>query len=171
MMARTDGIDGIDGTGSDVARVDIKTLIPHREPFLMLDRLVDYQPGQALVAIKAVSRGEPWFQGHFPDLPLMPGVLMVEALAQTCAAFMRLEAGPTGKGLPSGEQNVAVLLRIQVRCLAPARPGALLTLTVRPREARAGFVDFAVNASQGERTCVRGVLTVGTTPRSRLEAA
>jgi 3-hydroxyacyl-[acyl-carrier-protein] dehydratase len=62
---------------------DVMRILPHRYPFLMVDRVVELEPGVRAVAIKAVTANEPQFTGHFPDRPIMPGVLMVEALAQT----------------------------------------------------------------------------------------
>lgn len=64
---------------------EIKEIIPHRQPFLLIDRVVEYEAGQRCVAIKQVSGNEPFFQGHFPDYAVMPGVLITEALAQTGA--------------------------------------------------------------------------------------
>lgn len=74
----------------------IKEIIPHRYPFLLIDRVVDYEPGLKATAIKCVSNNEPFFQGHFPQKPVMPGVLIIEALAQTGAiAILTL---PENKG-------------------------------------------------------------------------
>ena len=68
---------------SDVIECEeIETLIPHRFPFLLVDRCFDYVEGQSIRAIKCVSANEPFFQGHFPGRPLMPGVLQIEAMAQ-----------------------------------------------------------------------------------------
>ena len=64
---------------------EIKDYLPHRFPFLLLDRVTDVQPGKSLTALKNVSYNEPFFQGHFPESPVMPGVLIMEALAQTGA--------------------------------------------------------------------------------------
>lgn len=64
---------------------EIKEIIPHRQPFLLIDRVVEYEAGERCVAIKQVSGNEPFFQGHFPDYAVMPGVLITEALAQTGA--------------------------------------------------------------------------------------
>lgn len=64
---------------------DIMRLLPHRYPFLLVDRIVELEPGRRVVGMKNVTANEPQFTGHFPDRPIMPGVLMVEALAQTGA--------------------------------------------------------------------------------------
>jgi 3-hydroxyacyl-[acyl-carrier-protein] dehydratase len=148
----------------DVSQLDVKQLIPHREPFLLIDRLQEYRPGVSLQAVKAVSRAEPWFQGHFPDFPVLPGVLIIESLAQTCAAFMALEAGAGG----AAGDDLWVLLRTEVRNSRPVMPGSLLLLQVDYSERKGDFIDFAVRASQDGKTSVRGRLTVGRTPRSKL---
>ena len=64
---------------------EIKKIIPHRYPFLLIDRVTDYEPGSWAEAVKCVSADEPFFSGHFPDYAVMPGVLIIEALAQTGA--------------------------------------------------------------------------------------
>lgn len=72
---------------------DIQKLIPHRYPFLLVDRITAFEPMKSLTAIKNVSMNEPYFQGHFPDFPVMPGVLIIEALAQTCGTLAILSEG------------------------------------------------------------------------------
>ncbi len=72
----------------------IKEAIPHRYPFLLVDRILELDPGQRILGLKNVTAGEPFFAGHFPDFPVMPGVLIVEGLAQTGAVLMMREAGP-----------------------------------------------------------------------------
>jgi len=67
---------------------DIMRIIPHRHPFLLVDRIVELEPGVRAVGIKAVTANEPQFTGHFPERPIMPGVLMVEALAQTAGVVV-----------------------------------------------------------------------------------
>ena len=82
---------------------DIMRIIPHRYPFLLVDRVVELEPGRRAVGIKAVTANEPQFTGHFPDRPIMPGVLMVEALAQTAAvAVMTLDEYRGKLGLFAG---------------------------------------------------------------------
>lgn len=72
---------------------DIQKLIPHRYPFLQLDRITAFEPMKTLTAIKNVTINEPQFQGHFPDLPVMPGVLIIEAMAQACGTLAILSEG------------------------------------------------------------------------------
>ena len=66
-----------------LSNIEIRKLIPHRYPFLLVDKVLELEPGKRIVAIKNVSANEPFFQGHFPEFPIMPGVLIIEALAQT----------------------------------------------------------------------------------------
>lgn len=77
-------------TKTELEAIDIMRVmevLPHRYPFLMVDRIVDIDPGVSAVGIKNVTVNEPFFQGHFPAKPVMPGVLIIEAMAQTAAAF------------------------------------------------------------------------------------
>ena len=73
---------------------EIEALIPHRWPMLMVDRIVEYDPeGKRIVGIKGITASESWAQGHFPGLPILPGVLQVEALAQTMAVYVAKQPG------------------------------------------------------------------------------
>ena len=76
-------------------------MLPHRYPFLLIDRVLDYTPDQSLTAIKNVTINEPFFPGHFPQRPVMPGVLVIEAMAQACGllSFASEETKPTKKGI------------------------------------------------------------------------
>jgi 3-hydroxyacyl-[acyl-carrier-protein] dehydratase len=78
---------------------DIKNLLPHRYPFLLLDRVIDCVPGKSLRAIKNVTVNEPFFEGHFPQKPLMPGVLIIEAMAQAAAILGELSGAETHEGV------------------------------------------------------------------------
>jgi 3-hydroxyacyl-[acyl-carrier-protein] dehydratase len=102
---------------------EIMAIIPHRFPFLLIDRIVELEPGQRAVAEKMVSINEPFFQGHFPEFPIMPGVLIVEAMAQTgCVAALSLPEYRDKIGLFAGIDGV--------RFRRPVTPGDVLRLEV-----------------------------------------
>ena len=87
----------------------IKQVIPHRYPFLLIDRIEEHDPGSRAVGFKNVTANEPFFQGHFPDFPVMPGVLIVEALAQVGAvALLSLEANRGKLAFFAGHRQGAV---------------------------------------------------------------
>ncbi|MDI3535172.1 MAG: 3-hydroxyacyl-[acyl-carrier-protein] dehydratase [Thermosediminibacterales bacterium] len=82
---------------------DIQKIIPHRYPFLLVDKIIEMEPGKRAVGIKNVSANEPFFQGHFPGNPIMPGVLIVEALAQVgAAALLSMEENQGKLGVFTG---------------------------------------------------------------------
>lgn len=90
-----------------LSSVDIKNIIPHRYPFLLIDKILEVEPGKKAVGIKNVTNNEPFFQGHFPDYPVMPGVLIVEALAQTaCVAGLLLEENKGKLGMFTGIESM-----------------------------------------------------------------
>ena len=76
---------------------EIQALIPHRYPFLLVDRILELEPGKRIVGVKHVSMTDAFLQGHFPDYPVMPGVLIVEALAQTGAVLVMRDPANSGK--------------------------------------------------------------------------
>ena len=80
----------------DINRV--MQMIPHRYPFLMVDKVTDVVPGESAVGIKNVTAAEPHFQGHFPQRPIMPGVLIIESMAQTAAVLVVQTLGPSAEG-------------------------------------------------------------------------
>ena len=111
---------------------DIMRIIPHRYPFLLVDRIVELTPGERAVGLKAVTANEPHFTGHFPGRPIMPGVLMVEALAQTAGiAVMTLEAYRGKLGLFAGID--------ECRFRRMVVPGDLLRLEVGIEKLRGMF--------------------------------
>ena len=100
---------------------EIETILPHRYPFALVDKILDYTPGQRARGIKCVSRDEPFFQGHFPQHPVMPGVLILEALAQTGAV--------AALSLPENRGKLALFGGIKnARFRRQVLPGDVLTL-------------------------------------------
>ena len=123
----------------------IQQLIPHRYPFLLIDRVVDYEPGGWAKALKCVTVNEPFFQGHFPEYAVMPGVLILEALAQTGAIALLSEEENKGRiAFFGGIKNA--------RFKAQVRPGDVLELECRLTKRR-GSIGFG----EGVAT-VNGVL-------------
>jgi len=90
-----------------LTNVDVQKIIPHRYPFLLVDKILEVEPGKRAVGIKNVTANEPFFQGHFPGNPIMPGVLIVEALAQTaCVAGLLMEENRGKLGVFTGFEKI-----------------------------------------------------------------
>ncbi|MFH1595351.1 MAG: 3-hydroxyacyl-ACP dehydratase FabZ [Pseudomonadota bacterium] len=104
---------------------DIKRILPHRYPFLLIDRVLSFQLGKSIVGLKNVTINEPFFQGHFPDRPIMPGVLIAEAMAQA-GGILALLSTPENLGNPS----VFLMGLDKVRFRQPVVPGDQLRLEV-----------------------------------------
>ena len=116
---------------------EIMGFLPHRYPFLLIDRIVEFEPTKRLVAIKNVSINEPYFQGHFPGHPIMPGVLVVEAMAQAGGIIMMHE-------LPDRAQKLVVFTGIErAKFRRPVTPGDQLRIEVNVLSfrTRAGRID------------------------------
>jgi 3-hydroxyacyl-[acyl-carrier-protein] dehydratase len=129
---------------SVVSAVDIKRIlemIPHRYPMLMVDRVVDMQLDRSAVGIKNVSINEPFFQGHFPSEPVMPGVLIVEAMAQTAAVLVVATFGAQSEG------KLVYFMSIDgARFRRPVTPGDRLELHVEKVQSRASVWKFSGKA-------------------------
>ena len=131
----------------DIAQV--LNALPHRYPLLLVDRVKSLVVGEEIVAIKAVSFNEQFFQGHFPGRPIMPGVLQIEALAQAAAilAIETLELAGSGK-------LVYFMAIEEAKFRAPVEPGCLLELNVGFVQKRARVCKFWGKASvEGKVTC------------------
>ena len=119
----------------------IKQLIPHRYPMLMIERLTQIVPSESAVGIKNVSVNEPFFMGHFPERPVMPGVLIVEAMAQTAAALVIYSLGDTAQG-----KLVYFMSIDSARFRKPVVPGDILQLQVNKIHQRANMWKFSGQA-------------------------
>src|SRR3954447_17123058 len=135
----------ISETNIDIS--EIRARIPHRYPFLLVDRCEDYKAHQSIVGIKCVTANEPFFQGHFPDYPVMPGVLVVEAMAQTGAVLMSksLNVDVTGKA-------IFFVSLDNCRFRSPVRPGDVLRLHVEVLRARGDMFKFRGVAKVADKT-------------------
>jgi 3-hydroxyacyl-[acyl-carrier-protein] dehydratase len=133
---------------------EILKLLPHRYPILLVDRVLEIDKGKSIKALKNVTINEPYFVGHFPHRPVMPGVLMLEALAQTAAL---LSFDMMGKGL--GDNTVYYFAGIDgARFKRPVEPGDQLILHVTLDRMKAGIFKFKARATVGDALAVEADL-------------
>jgi len=129
---------------------EILKKLPHRYPFLLVDRVLEIEPGKRIKALKNVTINEPFFAGHFPHRPVMPGVLMLEAMAQTAALLSFAAEG-------SGPDNKSVIYFAGIdgaRFKRPVEPGDQLVMDVSLERSRAGIFKFkGVARVGGEIAC------------------
>jgi 3-hydroxyacyl-[acyl-carrier-protein] dehydratase len=125
---------------------EVMRRIPHRYPFLLVDRAIEYRPHQSIIGIKSVTINEGFFQGHFPGYPVMPGVLVTEAIAQSGAVLMSksLDADIEGK-------TIALFSLDNCRFRSPVRPGDTLHMPVEVLRARGDVFKFRGKAMVGDR--------------------
>jgi len=135
-----------DERGPDLDYREVARRIPHRYPFLLVDRAEDYRPHKSIVGIKCVTINEPFFEGHFPNNPVMPGVLIVEAIAQTGAVMMSksLDADVTGK-------TILFISLDNCRFRHPVRPGDVLRMPVEVLRVRGQLFKFRGEAHVGDK--------------------
>ena len=113
--------------------LEIQSLIPHRYPFLLIDRVLEIEPLKRIVAIKNVTMNEPFFQGHFPGAPIMPGVLIIEAMAQAGAILLFRE-------VPDRENKLMFFAGIEsARFRKPVTPGDQIRFEVNVLKYKLGF--------------------------------
>lgn len=143
----------------------VLALLPHRYPFLFIDRLLALEPGASATAIKCVSVNEPYFQGHFPGRPILPGVVIAEAFAQV-AAVIALSAHP------DYAQHPMYLLGVdKLRFRKPVRPGDVLTLRATKVHERQGVWEFACEAEvDGVHVAAARLLATVGPPRGERDA-
>lgn len=135
---------GADASAAGLGPLDIRRVmaaIPHRYPFLLVDRVEELVLGERIAAIKAVTINEPFFQGHFPGRPIMPGVLIVEALAQAAGVLSVESLGLAGTG-----KLIYFMSIDEVKFRSPVEPGVLLRLECEFTQKRATVCKFAGRA-------------------------
>ncbi len=109
---------------------EIKRILPHRYPFLLVDRIIELEPGDRIVGIKNVTVNEPFFQGHFPGNPIMPGVLVAEAMAQVGGVLAKMSTPGVLK--EEGGNTVLFMSMDKVKFRKPVVPGDQLILEIKP---------------------------------------
>ena len=131
---------------SQIGIDEVMRRIPHRPPFLLIDRAEDYVENQSLVGIKLVTINEPYFAGHFPGRPVMPGVLIIEAIAQTGGVLM-------SKSMDVNVENKGIMFISVDNCRFrhPVRPGDVLRMPVEVMRARGDVFKFRGRGMVGDK--------------------
>jgi 3-hydroxyacyl-[acyl-carrier-protein] dehydratase len=136
-------------TDSNILTVEqIKKLLPHRSPFLFVEKLTDIVPNESANGWKAVGGNEPYFQGHFPEYAVMPGVLIVEAMAQTAGALVAHSLG-----IARGKRIVYFMAIEKARFRKPVHPGDMLRLAVKSLQRRGQVWRYSGQAYVGDLLC------------------
>jgi 3-hydroxyacyl-[acyl-carrier-protein] dehydratase len=145
--------------------LEIMAILPHRYPFLLIDRVIEIERKQRIVAIKNVTINEPHFAGHFPDYPIMPGVLMVEAIAQTGGALLLTE-------IPDRDKMLMVFTGIEnAKFKRPVVPGDQLRIEVNVLNWRTRFVKMQGDITVEGKTVCEATVTCMLVPRVMKSAA
>lgn len=131
--------------------IEINKRIKQRPPFQMVDRVLEVVPGESVKALKNVSVNEPYFMGHFPDSPIMPGVLVIESAAQSCS--LAIEADGTD------ESRIYVLLKVKdFKFVKPIIPGDTMIIDCEKTMGASGLFTFAVKVSVDGKVRAKGEL-------------
>src|SRR6267154_1339801 len=139
---------------------DIFKILPHRYPFLLIDRVIELERKKRIVALKNVTFNEPHFQGHFPDKPIMPGVLIVEAIAQAGGALLMTE-------VPNRDELLMVFTGIErARFRRPVVPGDQLRIEVEVLAWRMTAARLEGKAYVGDKVAAEAVVTCRLIPRA-----
>lgn len=139
-------------TAADADIMQVMELIPHRYPMLMIDRVVDVVPNHSAVGIKCVSINEAYFQGHFPRKPVMPGVLIIESMAQTAGVLVVRTLGEEAAG-----KLVYFMSVDSARFRRPVTPGDTLRIYVTKLQHRRNVWRFSAEAKVDGRLCAEAV--------------
>jgi 3-hydroxyacyl-[acyl-carrier-protein] dehydratase len=139
---------------------DILKILPHRYPFLLIDRVIELEHKKRIVALKNVTFNEPFFQGHFPNKPIMPGVLIVEAIAQAGGALLLTE-------VPNRDELLMVFTGIErARFRRPVVPGDQLRIEVEVLAWRMTAARLEGKAYVGDKLAAEAVVTCRLVPRA-----
>ena len=130
---------------------EVQKRIKQRPPFQMIEKVLEVEDGEYAKGIKCVSVNEPYFAGHFPDAPIMPGVLVIEACAQLCSITMESQG--------TEDDKIYVLLKCEeFKLLRPVIPGDCLEIEVRKESGGAGLVKFNAKVTVDGKVKAKGIL-------------
>lgn len=164
---------------------EIKKCLPQREPFLMVDRVVDFDEKVGIVAELDLPESLPFFKGHFPNMPIMPGVLMTEALAQTCGLYVALAkknaaggnsgcaAGckadnPSGGAFGGESGELFFLASSNIKFKSVVRAGATLTMKAQQGRGFGGLYSFSASAYNGRELAATGTIVLASKENVKL---
>lgn len=146
---------------TDLTIQDILTVMPHRYPFLLIDKVTDIVPAQSGRGVKNVTINEPFFQGHFPNNPVMPGVLQIEAMAQTAGAVI-VSSMPKDA---CKQYDVLFMTIDAVKFRKPVMPGDTLILDVKKTQEMRNIYKFVAKAYVGDKVVSEATFSAMITPK------
>lgn len=138
----------------------IKALLPHREPFLLVDRVTELELGQRIVAEKTLATSDPCFEGHFPGNPIMPGVLVSKALAQTSGLLLALTWENEERSGGPGISRLLFLANVNMKFSSTAKPGDTLRLESSLKKQYGKLYYFETAAHAGFNQIAKGTLAL-----------
>jgi 3-hydroxyacyl-[acyl-carrier-protein] dehydratase len=147
----------------DIGVEEIKRILPHRPPFLFVDQVIELEPREHILALRTLRPDEVQFAGHFPGRPIMPGVLITEALAQTAGLLHGLSAEASDA---EGTPEIFYLARADMKWITPCHPGDTLMLHAKLVKEMGGLMAFSVRAFNARSDVASGSLTLAT-PKDR----
>jgi 3-hydroxyacyl-[acyl-carrier-protein] dehydratase len=138
---------------------DILSILPHRPPFLFVDRVTKLVPDKEITAERTLRDDEPFFAGHFPQKPIMPGVLVTDALAQASGLLLGLSLKAAGTAIAK-EPKLFFLASVNIKYISPSFPGETLDLHSRFEKKFGVLFSFSVEAFAGRKTVAKGVMAL-----------
>lgn len=132
---------------------DLLDIMPHRYPFLLVDRIIEYESGKRVKGIKNVTINEPYFTGHFPELPIVPGVMILESMAQVAGTLLLKEAKQSGE--------IAMLIGVdKVRFRKVVKPGDQMIISAEMIQKKSNFCKFKSNVHVNNSLVAEGELFI-----------
>ena len=151
-----------------LGKEEVEALLPHRSPILLIDAVWDYVPGKSILVSKWLGEKDPVFQGHFPGFPIMPGVLLLEAGAQSAALLLQLDRHDSLENLRGSHEKLGVLGTAKVRFLKPVFPKTELWIQGEVEWFKGYTMSLKVEAGDNSTLFMTGSLIVTSVDRNKL---